>query len=129
VGPLLAPGSGLQVVNIADPAANLVLAEAALDLAQATPQGRARLALVHALANGPGWFIPDSAEPAPSDYASQEANQFLWAQLIDVPFVFAFRAELEARAQGNASCNTDVNYHAVLDRSQRSSRSLPLGWA
>ena len=114
---LLAPGSGLQVVNIADPAANLVLAEAALNIAQATPQGRARLALVHALANGPGWFIPDSPEPAATDYAGQEANQFLWAQLIDVPFVFAFRAELEARAQGNGSWNTDVDYHAVLARS------------
>jgi pimeloyl-ACP methyl ester carboxylesterase len=54
---LLAPGGGLQVVNIADPDANLVAGRGGLDIAQATPQGRARLALVHALANGPGWFI------------------------------------------------------------------------
>jgi pimeloyl-ACP methyl ester carboxylesterase len=114
---LLAPGSGLELVNISDPAGNLALAEAMLDIAQATPQGRARLALVHALADGPGWFISDSPEPAPSDSAAQEANQFLWAQLIDVPFVFAFRAELESRAQGNASWNTGVDYRSLLARS------------
>jgi pimeloyl-ACP methyl ester carboxylesterase len=50
-------GGGLQVVNIADPDANLVAGRGGLDIAQATPQGRARLALVHAFANGPGWFI------------------------------------------------------------------------
>lgn len=114
---LLAPGSGLQVVNIADPAANAALAELMLDVAQATPQGRARLALAHALANGPGWFVPDSPEPAASDFASQETNQFLWAQLVDVPFVFAFRAELEGRAQGNPSWNTGIDYRALLARS------------
>jgi pimeloyl-ACP methyl ester carboxylesterase len=35
-------GGPLQVVNIADPAANFVLAEGLLSAAQATPQGRAR---------------------------------------------------------------------------------------
>jgi len=43
---LLAPGSGLQVVNIANPLANLQLAEQFLVIAQSTAQGRARLALV-----------------------------------------------------------------------------------
>jgi pimeloyl-ACP methyl ester carboxylesterase len=114
---LLAPGSGLQVVNIANPLANLQLAEQFLTIAQSTPQGRARLALVSALADGPGWFVPTSPEPAPTDFASQEMNQFLWDQKVDFPFVFAFRAELEARARGNVSWNTDVNYRAQLARS------------
>jgi hypothetical protein len=48
---------------------------------------------------------------------AQEANQFLWAQLIDLPFVFAFRADLESRAQGNASWNTGVDYRSLLARS------------
>src|SRR5271166_1829075 len=46
---LLAPGTGLQLVNITNPVANLDLAEEVLALAQATPQGRARIALAGAL--------------------------------------------------------------------------------
>ena len=114
---LLAPDIGLQIVNISDPIGNLLLAESALTFAQATPQGRARLALVAALVDGPGWFVPTSPEPAPADFASQQFNQFLWAQTIDLPFVFAARAELELRAGGNASFNTGVDYSALLANS------------
>src|SRR5580692_1672116 len=114
---LLAPGSGLQLVNITDPAANLDIAEVALAEAQATPEGQARIALVGALADLPGWFTPLSPEPVPTDFAGQEANQFLWDSEVDFPFVFAFRAELEARAQGNVSWNTGVDYRRQLDRS------------
>lgn len=114
---LLAPGTGLQLVNIANPPANLNIAEVALAQAQATPQGRARIALVAALGDLPGWFTPLSPEPAPTDFASQEMNQFLWSQMVDFPFVFAFRAELEARARGNVSWNTGVDYRKQLDRS------------
>jgi len=114
---LLAPGTGLQLVNIANPFANLHLAEVVLAQAQATPQGRARIALSGALSDLPGWFTPLSPEPAPTDFASQEANQFLWDERVDFPFVFAFRAELEARARGNVSWNTGVDYRKQLDRS------------
>ena len=114
---LLAPGSGLEVVNIANPLANLHLAEQMLLVAQATPQGRARLALVSALGDGPGWFEPLSPEPAATDFASQEMNQFLWDQQVDFPFAFAFRAELEARAQGNPSWNAGVDYRRQLAHS------------
>lgn len=115
---LLAPGSGLQLVNIADPLGNLQLAEAILAAAQATPQGRARLALASALGDGPGWFTPLSPEPAPTDFAGQEMNQFLWDQQVDFPFAFAFRAELEFRAKGNPSWNTHVNYRRQLEHSR-----------
>jgi pimeloyl-ACP methyl ester carboxylesterase len=114
---LIAPGSGLQIVNITDPAANLQLSEEILAVAQTTPQGRARLALVAALDNLPGWFTPLSREPASDDFVPQEANQFLWAQQVDFPFLFAFRAELEARASGNPSWNTNVDYRRQLARS------------
>jgi pimeloyl-ACP methyl ester carboxylesterase len=114
---LLAPGTGLQVVNIANPIANLDLAEVLLAEAQATPQGRARIALAGAFSDLPGWFTPLSPEPASTDFAGQETNQFLWDQQVDFPFVFAFRAELEARAQGNVSWNTRVDYRRQLDRS------------
>src|SRR5690348_14374311 len=105
----------VQIVNITNPTANLKAAETAGAQAQATPQGRARLALVSALGDTPGWFDPTKPEPAANDYAAQEANQFLWGS--QVTFAFAFRAELEARAGGNPSWNTDVNYFSDLAKS------------
>jgi pimeloyl-ACP methyl ester carboxylesterase len=114
---LLAPATNLQVVDILNPDANLKLAEEVLAAAQATLQGRARIALGAALGDTPGWFTPTTPEPSPTDFASQEANQFLWDQQIDFPFVFAFRAELEARAGGNVSWNTGVDYREQLGKS------------
>ena len=90
------------------------LAEEILAAAQATPQGRARIALGAALSDTPGWFTPLSPEPARNDFASQEQNQFLWDSEVDFPFVFAFRAELELRAGGNVSWNNDVDYGIQL---------------
>jgi hypothetical protein len=107
----------VQVVNITNPTANLQAAEAAGASAQQTAQGQARLALVSALGDTPGWFTPLSPEPAATDYAAQEANQFLWGSQVTFPFVFAFRAELEGRAGGNPSWNTGVNYFADLAKS------------
>src|SRR6202795_2326680 len=115
---LIAPQSHLQLVNITDPFANLDLAEAALAAAQTTAQGRARIALGAALGSTPGWFTPTSPEPAPTDFADQEANQFLWDAEVDFPFVFAFRAELEARAGGNVSWTTGVDFEEQLERSR-----------
>ncbi len=111
---LLGPTSGLQVVNITSPSTNLGIAETLLTTAQGTAQGRARIALASALADVPGWFNPASPEPASTDYASQEANQFLWQTQVDGPFAFALRAELEARAGGNVSWTTGVNFTAQL---------------
>lgn len=107
---LLGPTSGLQVVNITDPPANLGIAEALLAGAQATAAGRARIALASALGDIPGWFDPSSPEPAPTDYVTQEANQFLWETEVDGPFAYELRAELEARAGGNVSWTTGVNF-------------------
>src|SRR6266566_4482734 len=112
---LLAPA--LAVTGITNPSGNLSAAETAAAIAQQTPQGRARLALAAALDDTPGWFTPLSAEPASTNYASQEANQFLWDTRVGFPFAFALRAELEARAGGNPSWNTGVDYTADLARS------------
>jgi pimeloyl-ACP methyl ester carboxylesterase len=110
-------GSGLQVVDITDPITNLTIAETVLAIAQSTPQGQARIALSAALADIPGWFNETSPEPARTDYTTREANQFLWFQQVDFPFSYAFRAELEARAGGNPSWNTGVDYRRQLERS------------
>jgi pimeloyl-ACP methyl ester carboxylesterase len=107
----------VQIVNITNPTGNLANAETAVAKEQKTKQGRARIALGAALADTPGWFTPLSKEPGPKDYAAQEKNQFQWDSQVDFPFVFALRAELEARAGGNVSWNTGVNYVKDLARS------------
>ena len=113
---LLAPDSALQLVHITNPAGNLALATQALAAAQTTAAGRARIALVAALNDTPGWANPTGPEPAPDDYASQQLSQY--ANLNGTfAFPFAFRAELEARAGGNPSWNLGVDYAHQLERS------------
>lgn len=114
---LLAPSSSLQLVDITNPGANLGQAEASLAAAQATPAGRARIALVAAIGDLPGWFVAGSPEPTASDFTAREANQFAWDSQVDFPFIFDFRAELESRAGGNPSWNTGVDYRQLLQKS------------
>src|SRR5213080_1976285 len=86
--------------------------------AQATAQGRARTALAAALVDSPGWNDPFSPEPSPTDYVTRETNQSLsFQQGLDFGFFFALRAELEARAGGNPSWNTGVDYKKLLRQS------------
>src|SRR5260370_6123189 len=68
-------GGVLQCGHITNPTQNFITAEGVLAAAHATAQGRARLALVAALGDLPGWFDPTSPEPARTDYASQQANR------------------------------------------------------
>lgn len=107
---LLAPSSQLQVVRITDPQANVQLATQIFDAASATPAGQARIALIAALGDLPGWFNPAGAQPAPPDYAAQEVAQAQWESQVDFQFEFQYRAELEQRAGGNPSWNTGVDY-------------------
>jgi pimeloyl-ACP methyl ester carboxylesterase len=111
---LVAPQSALQLVNISDPSANGQLAAQLVSSAAGNPQGLARLALVAALTDLPGWFDPRLPEPAATDYASQAAAQVAWESRVDFSFAFRYRAELEHRAGGNPSWNTGVDYSAQL---------------
>jgi pimeloyl-ACP methyl ester carboxylesterase len=110
-------GPSVVVTHITDPLGNYATAESAAAAAQQTAKGRARLALVSALADIPGWYNPLSPQPRARDYAAQQANQFQWGTQVDFPFVFALRADLEARAGGNPSWNTGVDYTRLLARS------------
>jgi pimeloyl-ACP methyl ester carboxylesterase len=123
---LVAFGSPLQVTNITNPTQNFLLSEGLLQAALATPQGRAKAALSFALGDTPGWFTPLSPEPAATDFAGQFANQVLWAANVDFPFVFAFRAELEARAGGNPSWNTAVDYREQFEKSTSKAEVIAL---
>jgi pimeloyl-ACP methyl ester carboxylesterase len=107
---LLAPTSQLQLVGITNPQANADLAVQAFNQATATTQGQARIALIAALGDLPGWFDPTGPQPASTDYAGQEAAQARWESQVDFPFEFQYRAELEQRAGGNPSWNTGVDY-------------------
>src|SRR5690242_20099489 len=113
-------GTPFKLVNFtsfSDAANNFGIASNALKVAQQTPQGRARIALGAALADVPGWFTPGSPEPAPTDFATQELNQFQWDNNPDFLFGFFGRLELEARAGGNFSWNTGVDYRVQLSHS------------
>ena len=100
---LLAPTSHLQVTHITDPTANLQLALDTFNQAAATPAGRARIALVAALIDLPGWF-----------FAAREEAQAMWESRVDFSFAFRYRADLEQRAGGNPSWNTGVDYSRQL---------------
>jgi pimeloyl-ACP methyl ester carboxylesterase len=115
---LQAPGafqlSGFTAANVGT---NFNNAITAFNTAQTTAQGQARIALSAALADVPGWFDPASPQPAATDYAAQEANQLAWDNSPDLFFGFFGRFELEARAHGNFSWNTGVDYRVQLSHS------------
>ena len=114
---LLAPHSALELVHISDALANQELAQQILSAARKTLQGRARLALVAAIIDIPGWFDPRQPEPASTDFTAQAAAQASWESLVDFSFAFRFRQEVEQRAGGNPSWNTGVDYSNLLSAS------------
>jgi pimeloyl-ACP methyl ester carboxylesterase len=114
---VLLAGNALSIVHITNPTDTFKQAQAILASAQQTAQGRARIAMAAALADIPGWFATASSEPASKDFTAKEQNQFLWESQVDFAFAFFARAELEARAGGNPSWNTGVNYRRQLEHS------------
>lgn len=117
---VLLAGDTLPIVHLTNPSSAYNQAIGILNQAQDTPQGKARIALAAALADIPGWFTTGSPEPGSTDYAAQEQNQYLWQSQVDFLFAFFARAELEARAGGNPSWNTGVNYRDQLNDSASS---------
>jgi pimeloyl-ACP methyl ester carboxylesterase len=115
------PASQLQLVHITDWQANVARAGAAVAAAQATPQGRARLALAAALFPLPDWWQVGTPRPSSGDYEARRQNQ-MQALQFQLPFIFGFRQEVEQRAGGNPSWNVGVDYARLLARS--SSRDL-----
>ncbi|MBB4614948.1 alpha/beta hydrolase [Novosphingobium taihuense] len=112
---LIAPNSGLSLVNVADDMANGRKAMAAVDAARQTREGRARIALAGVLGGIPGWTRPDHPEPAADDVETQVDE--IAATL--VMGTFMPRNDQESRAGGAFSWNTGVDYARQLDRSGR----------
>jgi pimeloyl-ACP methyl ester carboxylesterase len=124
---LQAPGA-FKLANFTanDVGSNFTAAIGAFSAAQGTPQGRAHIALSAALADVPGWFDPTKAEPAATDFAARLANQQAWNLNPDLAFAFFGRQELEARAGGNFSWNTGVDYRAQLANSTQRDEVIAL---
>jgi pimeloyl-ACP methyl ester carboxylesterase len=116
---LLTPGATTPLVALPDqPTAFASIGQltAALEAAQATPQGRARIALAAALHNIPAWTDPAQPEPAPGDFDTAEMNQFGVLHLT-IYVGLSWRQEAEEHAGGNMSWNTGVDYARLLARS------------
>ncbi|MGP4012361.1 alpha/beta hydrolase family protein [Streptomyces sp. 4N124] len=118
---LLAPDADIDLVRPADPAtaeAHAQALAAAVREARGSKEGRARLALAGAVANIPTWYSP--FEPEPKDLVARITAQSLW-----VEFAYGLglgplgRLDLEARAGGNPSWNTGIDYRRQLAKSSQ----------
>ncbi|WP_329334298.1 S9 family peptidase [Streptomyces sp. NBC_01352] len=117
---LLAPDSGIPLTGLgsqSEAAAAANTLSAAVTGAQSTSTGRARIALAAALHNIPGWNNPAQPRPAPTDWDTQEANQYQGIMGLILYPAFSWRQEAEGRVGGNMSWNTGVDYTAMLHRS------------
>jgi pimeloyl-ACP methyl ester carboxylesterase len=112
---LAAPDSALQLVRIDNDMVNNGLARKLLQEAQASPAGRARIALAATLAQLPPWSDTRLPEPKPDDYEAQEAQM---ASAFPLGGMLP-RQDQEQRAGGNFSWNTGVDYRRQLERSGR----------
>jgi alpha-beta hydrolase superfamily lysophospholipase len=112
----LLAGGKLQVASFSDALSTYKQAKSILSSAQQTAQGQARIALFNALENIPGWSKTGSPEPAATDYATQEKNQYSNDQIDFILDILA-QAEFDSRAGGNPSWTIGVNYGQQLQRS------------
>lgn len=114
---LLGGRTALEVVGIKDPAGNLAIATALLEEAQGSAAGRARLALVAAIGNVPGWFHATDDPPPSGDFAGRQLEQYGWYEHVVFLVLFSLRAQVERQAGGNGSWNGDVDYARRLAES------------
>jgi hypothetical protein len=116
---LLAPGQAVKLVRYGSQdeaaAAAATLTKVTGD-AQATPAGRARIALAAALMNVPTWYT-GAAPPAPRDYETQEAHQEQTLTGFVLGFVMTGRYQIELAAGGNSASTRGTDYRALLGSS------------
>jgi alpha-beta hydrolase superfamily lysophospholipase len=112
---LLAPETEIQLADFASVADSFVSTQqlvGAVQAAQDTPEGRARIALAATL-----FKLPTRAAggelPAARDWDAMEQNQFEWL-VTTLPFVVPARTDIEAAVGGNASWNAGVDYRALF---------------
>jgi hypothetical protein len=128
---LLVPDENLKLVDFTNPVTDALFnaaypLDAAAEQAQATPQGRARLALAMSLMNVATWPVGQPM-PAPRDYSAQEAGQYAiefgnkagGASPIQttMDFVEFGRYYIEQSNGGNAAWDKDVDFARLLAES------------
>ncbi|WP_431873775.1 hypothetical protein [Amycolatopsis sacchari] len=117
---LLFPGSGLPVTGVpADVPGTQQQWISAVTSAQATAEGRARIALAAAVGQLPGWGLAaDGSEtPVPDDADGIEQGMFLALAGGPLPYLgqaVSSRRTIEQLAGGNPSWNTGVDYARQL---------------
>jgi hypothetical protein len=121
IAKLLMSSPAPKLVDFADPgegAASGAALTAAVQAAQTTPEGRARLSLVFALLNVVP-VAPGIPEPAPNDAAAVEATQYASAvqsfPLLD--FIQFGRYWIELAAGGNGSWTRGEDFAELLNHS------------
>ncbi|EKX63770.1 alpha/beta hydrolase [Streptomyces ipomoeae] len=117
---LLLPDTDVKLVDFASQAEAATTAQqltAAVNAAQKTPEGRARIALAAAFLNLPAWS-PGKARPAAGDWAEQQAQQYDWFAQGILNFVEGGRYHIERALGGNNAWNKGLDYARVLSTSQ-----------
>jgi pimeloyl-ACP methyl ester carboxylesterase len=118
---LLAHGSNLPIIDVpADFEASATPAwKAMLEKAQATPEGRARIALAAILGGLPDWASMSSPRPAATDFDARQAGYYealAGGRLAAVAQFMSSRRQINTLYGGNISWNTGVDYKAELDK-------------
>ncbi|MFE9881533.1 alpha/beta hydrolase [Streptomyces sp. NPDC005784] len=113
------PADADNLVNLGGQADAAALADRlskAVETAQQTPAGRARIALAAAYLNLADW-APGQQPPARHDFAGQEQQQYAWLAQGLLRFIVPARWSVEQSAGGNTSWNTGVDYAGLLHKS------------
>ncbi|WIV53489.1 alpha/beta hydrolase [Amycolatopsis nalaikhensis] len=111
---LLAPEQSIKLVRYASQEEATAAASTLTGVtsaAQATPAGRARIALAAALLNMPTWY---TGPTPPSDYETQEAHQEQALTEFVLGFVLTGRYQIELAAGGNSAATRGADYAAMF---------------
>jgi len=108
--------------TFSDSAASAAELQAAATAAQATPQGRARLALAFAFLNVSPWG--GATQPGIYDFAAQQLGQYddyssglFGSPVTPIAFIVEGRDQIEAAAGGEGAGTVGVNFAKLLEHS------------
>lgn len=109
---LLTDGTA-ELVRAEDPQATVDVLHKGIEAARTSETGLAKLSLIAALGNVPGWI--SAHDPVPDDLWDRVRAQADW---VDLAYVQGFgtlaRPDVERRAGGNPSWNTGIDYRHQL---------------